>query len=648
MDVNFEGKLNAEQLAAATAGEGPMLILAAAGTGKTRTLVYRVAYLVSQGIAQDRILLLTFTNRAAKEMLERASQLVGSNTGLSWSGTFHHIANRLLRRHASLLGYRSGYTILDQDDSRKLMSDGIKALGLKAKEFPKREVLLHVLSQARNRQRSLEDTVADHFDGFEVDPAPVLAVIKRYEQRKVELGAMDFDDLLVNCLRLLNEHPDVRERYARQFQHVLVDEYQDTNAIQSQLVDALASEYRNLFVVGDDFQSIYGWRGADTRNILEFRERYPDAQIYKLETNYRSVPEVLHLANVTVGCSDHPEEYRKTLKSTREPYRCPTIARLRDGDHQARYVVELLRNFKRDGYRPRDIVILYRAHYHAMELQMALTRARIPHNITSGIRFFEQAHVKDVLALLRVLSSAHDALAFERLLCLLPGVGEVTVRKLWIKLGESFDASDSTMRTALSEALRPAARARWATIVPVVEAYYRAGLSVNGGEVVQRFLDAFYANHAATTFDNPDARVDDIRELALHFGRFENVEQCLSDIALLTNLDAEADAAVDNAESVRLSTVHQAKGLEWPVVIVLWMTDGMFPSQRSLNESGDGDAEERRLFYVAATRAKDELVLCVPEVRRSRDGGVFYCKPSRFIDELPHEVAQTRRISYIG
>lgn len=283
-----------------------------------------------------------------------------------------------------------------------------------------------------------------------------------------------------------------------------------------------------------------------------------------------------------------------------------------------------------------------------MELQMALTRARIPHNITSGMRFFEQAHVKDVLALLRVLTSPADALAFERLLCLLPGVGEVTVRKLWIRLGERFDASDAEARSALAKALRPSARDQWASIVPVIEAYYRSGLSVNGGEVVQRFLDAFYAQHAAVAFDNPDARIDDIRELGLHFGRFENVEQCLSDIALLTNLDAEAAGTGNEHESIRLSTVHQAKGLEWPVVIVLWMTDGMFPSQRSLNDAGGGDAEERRLFYVAATRAKDELVLCVPEVRRMRDGGVFYCKPSRYIDELPHEVARTRRIGFVG
>ena len=648
--VNFEGDLNAEQLAAATAGNGPMLILAAAGTGKTRTLVYRVAYLVSQGVSPDRILLLTFTNRAAKEMLERASRLVHTDGGIPWSGTFHHIANRLLRRHAPLIGYRNGFTILDQDDSRKLMSDAVKALGMQSKEFPKREVLLHVLSQAVNRQRPLEDAVEDHFEDFpDVDPAPVLAVLKRYEERKHELDAMDFDDLLVNCLRLFSEHPDIRKRYAGQFEHVLVDEYQDTNIIQSQLVDALAGENRNLFVVGDDFQSIYGWRGADTRNILEFRQRYPDARIYKLETNYRSVPEVLALANVTVNCSGHPEEFRKTLRATRTAYRRPTVARLRDGDHQALYVADLLRHFKREGYRAADIVILYRAHYHAMELQMALTRARIPHNITSGMRFFEQAHIKDVLALLRVLSCPEDALAFERLLGMLPGVGEVTVRKLWSKLGGRFDAADPAARAALAEALRPGARARWAEVTPVIEAYYRSGPGVNGGETVEQFLTAFYETHAADTFDNPESRIDDIKELSRHFEKFESVEQCLSDIALLTNLDAEADAmGAGGNEAVRLSTVHQAKGLEWPVVIVLWMTDGMFPSTRSLNETGGGDDEERRLFYVATTRAKDELVLCVPEIRRMRDGGVMYCKPSRYIDELPGEIAQTRRISYIG
>ncbi len=647
--ADFENALNPEQYAAATAGDGPALILAAAGTGKTQTLVYRVAFLVSKGVLPERILLLTFTNRAAQEMLARASALVSDDAiGMPWSGTFHHIANRLLRRHASRIGYPPGFTILDQDDSRSLMNAAIKELGHKSKEFPKRDVLLHVHSHARNRELLLEEAVAQHFDGHDVDLAQVLAVVRRYEDRKHELQAMDFDDLLVQGLRLLEEHADLRARYREQFQHVLVDEYQDTNVIQSKLVDMLTGPEGNLFVVGDDFQSIYAWRGADARHILTFPERYPSTQIYKLETNYRSVPEVLNLANVTVECADQPELFRKVLRPTRAASHRPVVARLRDGEHQARYVTEAVRMFRRDGYRPEDIVILYRAHYHAMELQLELTRNRIPHLVTSGTRFFEQAHVKDALCFLRVLSANEDALAFERLLGLLPGVGEMTARRVWKKLGGRFDASSSEHRAALTAALPKGAQPRWQALDPVMMAYYEEELSHDGGEVIDRFLHAFYEQYAYDTYENADSRVDDLRELQVQFARFESVEQCLQDVALLTNLDAEQDLSSEAVGKIRLSTVHQAKGLEWPVVIVLWMADGMFPSSRSLNESADGDEEERRLFYVAVTRAKDELILCVPECRRMRDGGVMPCAASRYVEELPPGAASFKRIGYIG
>jgi DNA helicase-2/ATP-dependent DNA helicase PcrA len=646
--IDFKKELNDEQHAAATAGEGPMLILAAAGTGKTRTLVYRVAYLVSQGVDPEHILLLTFTNRAAKEMLLRAGELVEHPTGIPWSGTFHHIANRILRRHAALLEYRSNYTIMDRDDSRSLMSNCVKELKLQSKEFPKRDVLLHVLANATNSETPLGDAIADHFNEHDVNQAAVLDVLKLYIKKKRELDAMDFDDLLVNCLKLFREHPVVRDRYATQFQYVLVDEYQDTNRIQAELVDALASHHRNLFVVGDDFQSIYSWRGADYRNIIDFKERYPDTRIYKLETNYRSVPEVLKLANVTVDCSGHPQEFRKTLRPTRDPYHNPTVAKLRDGDHQARYVVDLIQQFRRDGYQPSDIAILYRAHFHAMELQMELTRGHVPHVITSGIRFFEQAHIKDVLSLLRILTCPEDALAFERLLCLLPGVGPATVQRIWKKLGQRFESDIPAARATLLDSLRKTGKERWQKLDPILAAYHEEHLSESAGDVIQRFVESFYDTYAVDSFENADSRLDDIQELILHTDKFETIEQCLSDIALLTNLDAEAESlSPAERNAVRLSTVHQAKGLEWPVVIIIWATEGMFPSSRSMNESEQGEAEERRLFYVATTRAKDELVLCAPEVRRMRDGGVMYCLPSHFIDELPRSVFTNRRIGFI-
>ncbi len=647
--IDFEHELNPEQFAAATAPDGPLLILAAAGTGKTRTLVYRVAYLVGRGVAADQILLLTFTNRAAREMLERVGQLLGHAAGVSWSGTFHHIANRLLRRYAHLLGYRPDYTIFDRDDSRTLMGNCVKELKLHAKEFPKKEVLLALAGKAANMQRSYADVAAAHFGEQDVDETAVVRVLTRYAERKRDLHAMDFDDLLVQCLALLERHPGVAERWQAHFRHVLVDEYQDTNTIQAQLVDCLAARHRNLFVVGDDFQSIYSWRGADYRNIIEFNQRYPDAVMFKLETNYRSVPEVLDVANTTVALADHPEAFKRTLRATRGAFRRPRVAHLRDGQHQARYVVDLLSELRRDGYRPRDIAVLYRAHFHAMELQMELTRAHVSHVITSGMRFFEQAHIKDALALLRVLHSPEDELAFCRLLMLLPGVGERTAQKLWQKLGNRFDTDQPTSREALAAALRPGSRARWDQLAPLLPAYHAEQLAADPGEALNRFVDLFYEQYAVDTFDNAESRIDDLRELILNTAQFEHVEQFLSDVALLTNLDAEADEHDANGrESIRLSTIHQAKGLEWQIVILLWMTEGMFPSSRTMNESAEGDAEERRLFYVAATRAKDVLVMCAPEVRRMRDGGVFYCTPSRFVNELPPSQVDERRIAFLG
>ena len=645
--VEFAEDLNEEQLAAATAGNGPALILAAAGTGKTRTLVYRVAYLVSKGIPADRILLLTFTNRAAQEMLERASQLLGGlGGGMPWSGTFHHVANRMLRRYAARVGFSSGFTILDQDDARSLMSACIKEKGLKAKEFPKREVLLHVHSQAQNRSISLRDAIDQHFDGHDVDVHLVLQVLQRYGERKYELRSMDFDDLLVNCVKLLREHADVREQYVAQFEHVLVDEYQDTNEIQSNMVDLLVGPAGNLFVVGDDFQSIYAWRGADTRHILTFPDRYPSTRIYKLETNYRSVPEVLDLANVTVACSQQPDLFRKVMRPTRTPHHRPVIARVRDGSHQALFVVEAIRASMREGYNADDIVVLYRAHFHAMELQVELTRNRIPHVVTSGTRFFEQAHIKDVLCFLRILQTQDDTLAFQRFMTLLPGVGPATAMRLWNKLGGHFDAADSDQRAVLGRGLPKGAQSRWQALEPVMETYYAEALDDNGGRVVALFVEHFYDQYLFDTYENAQSRLEDLEELGLQFEHFESVAHCLQDVALLTNLDAEVDSVAD-AGKVRLSTVHQAKGLEWPVVIVIWATEGMFPSGRSLQESADGEAEERRLFYVAATRAQDELLLCVPEYRRMRDGGGMYCQASRFIEELPREAAQVRRIGYL-
>ncbi len=646
-NLNYDQALNVEQLAAVTAPDGPIFVLAAAGTGKTRALVYRVAYLVEQGVDARRILLLTFTNRAAREMLERAESLVGLRVGGLWGGTFHHMANRILRRHADQLGYGLDFTILDRDDSLSMIKTCLADLKLKGREFPKPEVLMSLVSGAVNRRQNMRRAVEDRFanGAHVVDPADVLKVCECYQRKKRAQNAMDFDDLLINGLILFQEHADVLARYQEQFLYVLVDEYQDTNPIQADWVDLIAARHRNLLVVGDDFQSIYSWRGADYRNIMTFRERYADARLFKLETNYRSVPEILHVANQCIA--GNPRQFQKVLRATRPVSRKPVLALLRDGAHQARYVLEQIRLLRARGVAWRDMVVLYRAHYHAMELQLELARSRVPYAVTSGVRFFEQAHVKDACSLLRVLHNPGDQLAFTRLMGLLPGVGSKTAEKIWRLLDGRFAADMPEKRAALAARLPAAALERWRVIEPVLEAYRTENLAEDPAEVVYRFVAVFYEQYARDAFDDCERRIEDLKEMMNFMATFESAEAFLNEVALVTNLDTEADRPdKTDQDNLRLSTVHQAKGLEWKIVFVLWTSDGMFPSNRSINESGD-DEEERRLFYVAVTRAKDELFLCAPSVRRLPDGETQFFPPSRFVTEIDSACLRREQVGFL-
>ncbi len=640
--IQFEQELNAEQHAAVTAPDGPVLVIAAAGTGKTRTLIYRVAWLVERGIDPRSILLLTFTNKAAREMLDRARGLVGDSVSGLWGGTFHHMANRILRRHADALGYGNDYTILDQDDARRLVKTCTQELKLADKHFPKPDVLLGLYGLAASTERPVERLAADRFEHTPIHVDDIIGVHRAYEQRKRQLNAMDFDDLLVNGLRLFREHPDLLEQYRQRFVHTLVDEYQDTNTIQSSWVDLIAGPGGNLLVVGDDFQSIYSWRGANFRNILSFPERYPGARMYKLVTNYRSVPEILGMANACIA--GNPEQFQKTLKAVRDAYRKPVLAQTRDGREQASFVLERVRALRAEGYRLSDMAVLYRAHFHALEIQLELAQQGLPYAITSGVRFFEQAHIKDVTALLRLFSNPGDELAFQRLLALWPRVGQKTAVKIWNSLGRRCDLRKEATRARLGESIPAAAREAWNAVDLIAGDYEKHALMDDPGEVVHRFVKAYYELYATETFDNAERRLEDIDELINYTSRFDHVDAFLNEVALLTNLDAETDPmAGEDQDALRLSTVHQAKGLEWKVVFVLWMADGMFPSSRSVNETGE-DAEERRLFYVAVTRAKDELYLCMPRMRRTRDGGMNFLSPSRFIEELDPDLMEQARV----
>ncbi len=639
MPVDFERDLNPEQRAAALAPDGPVLVIAAAGTGKTRTLTYRVAHLVERGVPPERILLLTFTNRAAREMLDRARRLVGESVGGIWGGTFHHFAHRLLRRHAPRVGLDPSFVILDDDDAQSLLRRATAEARRAHPHFPKIEVLHDAISLARNRGEDPLVAVPQRFEDLPVPAEVIGAAVRDYTAAKQAVRGVDFDDLLELALALFERAPDVLERYREQFLHVLVDEYQDTNPAQARLVDAVAARHRNLLVVGDDFQSIYSWRGADYRNFLSFPQRYPDARVVRLETNYRSVPGILAVANACIA--GNPDQFQKTLRAVREDGLEPFRADLRDGGQQARFVRETAEELHAAGYAWRDMAVLYRSHYHALEVQLELQHGGLPFRIVSGVRFFEQAHIKDVLAPLRLAADPADQLAFTRLLTLLPRVGEATARSLWRRLGGRWSPLVAEDRARLSAALPAAAAGDWAAW----ERAFAAADLARSAELIHAFTEAFYAQHLQETFEDPERRREDIDELERYIARFPTVTSFLEEVALLTNVDALAHGEDRDIEDrLLLSTVHQAKGLEWPVVFVIWLAEGMFPAGRAIAEGGrEALAEERRLFYVAITRARDHLFLCVPRLRIGRDHSLQFFSPSRFLQELP--AGLVRRVS---
>ncbi|MFN7139834.1 MAG: ATP-dependent helicase, partial [Limisphaerales bacterium] len=388
--IDYAKELNEQQHAAVTAPPGPALVIAGAGSGKTRTLTYRVAFLIEQGIPAERILLLTFTNKAAKEMMRRVADLLGAELQALWGGTFHSIGNRILRRHATLLGYKQDFSIMDREDAKDLMNAvvGEMAIDVKATRFPKAEVLNDIFSLAVNKEKSIPETIGEHYEYFAELAAQIEEVHKGYVARKLSTNAMDFDDLLVLWLKLLRENDDVREQYQRRFQFILVDEYQDTNQLQGDLIDLLAARHSNVMVVGDDSQSIYSWRGANFQNIIKFPERYPKAKVYKIETNYRSTPEILTLANSVIAANVN--QFTKELVPARQSGQKPVLVTCGDANEQAAFVAQRVLELREEGTALNDMAVLYRSHFHALELQLEFTRRNIPFAITSGIRFFEQ------------------------------------------------------------------------------------------------------------------------------------------------------------------------------------------------------------------------------------------------------------------
>ena len=647
--IDYGEELNEQQLAAVSSPPGPVLVIAGAGSGKTRTLTYRVAYLLDKGVEPRNILLLTFTNKAAKEMLERVRALVPRDISEMWGGTFHSVGNRILRRHAEEVGFTKSFSIMDRDDQKSLMNTVIAEceIDTSVRRFPKPDVLISMFSLIENTGVTLEDLLETRYPYFEEWAEEISRVEKRYRQKKRQINSMDFDDLLVLTLQLLQSNDELRGLYRKRFQYVLVDEFQDTNHVQSELVDLLVGEHQSLMVVGDDAQSIYSWRGADMDNILSFPERYPKAEVYRIERNYRSVPEILDLSNAAIKANRH--RFEKDLQAAREGgAMMPALVPLEDPNAQAHFVAQRILELRDEGVELEDVAVLYRAHHQSMTLQMELRNRGIPFQITSGLRFFEQAHIKDVAAFLRFVTNRRDEVSFKRMVSLLPGIGGKNADKLWrgwlaTKWAASEEPPACFSKILESLTVPKKSFSHWEQLGHTLDELVTEEGFARPSEMIFSILEGVYDEVMRESFDNYENRRSDLEELMSYADRFDDILECLAQLSLMSAVDGDPSGSKEelDREQVTLSSVHQAKGLEWKIVFVISLTDGMFPNGRVLDADDEYMLEEeRRLFYVAITRARDELYLTYPQINPKSYSGDVIQRPSRFLDDCPQELLE--------
>ena len=624
--------LNPAQRQAVTVEGGPVLVIAGAGTGKTRTLVHRVAWLVERGVAPEALLLLTFTRRAAEEMLSRARAMHPA-CGLVVGGTFHSLCYRLLRRYGSHLGLAAGFSVIDTADSEQIIRGAVEELGLKARGergFPKPRTIAGLISRARNLEESLEELVTREAGHLLPYLERMVEAARRYQALKREQGLVDYDDLLYLTERLLVEQPELRRELAARWRHLLVDEYQDTNAVQARLVELLGREHGNVMVVGDDAQSIYAFRGARVQNILEFPRRFPGAQVIKLEENYRSRQPILELANALIAQAR--AAYAKQLFTGRQEGPRPRLLRPREQRAQSRMVVERIRELLEQGVPPEEIAVLFRAARHSFDLEGELKAERIPYVKYGGLKLTELAHVKDLMAHLRVLVNPGDFLSWQRILMLIPGVGPKTARQVIAHLVEGPPEEYVGRLAGAPAAGRIAGLGELAGLLESL-----AAPEQRPEEMVSLALD-YYQPLCERLYDDHPRRLADLEELPAVAAQYGTAAEFLAEV-VLDPPEAEAGAEPRRG-AITLSTVHSAKGREWAHVMVIWFTEGRLPAYPSL-EDEEAVEEERRLAYVAVTRAAESLTLLAPREQYLEGSGWREAPLSRFLAELPAEVLET-------
>jgi DNA helicase II / ATP-dependent DNA helicase PcrA len=632
--LDYRKELNEAQYQAASTVEGPLLIIAGAGTGKTRTLVYRVAHLIDSGVDPRSILLLTFTRRAAEEMIRRAGLLIDSRCHQVAGGTFHSFANLVLREFGRRIDLLPSFTIMDRTDSEAVIQEIRAQMGLNTKDrrFPRKQTCAEIFSMALNKQTPLGELIELDYPHLIESNEELIDLNRRYIDYKQTKSLVDYDDLLTKLKDLLATHEQVRNRLSDRFRFIMVDEYQDTNHLQSKIVRLLAATHNNVAVVGDDAQSIYSFRGADFRNIMDFPKHFPGARIIKLEENYRSTQPILNLTNEIIQRA--AEGYEKRLFTRKSVGPRPRLVQAGSEQTQSQFVCQKILELREQGVPLWDLAVLFRSSFHSFDLEIELTRQNIPFVKRGGFQFMEASHVKDLLAHLRILANPQDAISWSRVLLLLEGIGPGANQKIikWLLHGgnpierlRSYPAG-----AKIAQGLK--------TLAQVLEVTSEAELPVEQAQYLMQYYTPILKQNYP---DDHPKRLRDLEHFQGMTERYRNLERLLSDMALEPPNDSIAGVLAVNPDEgpLILSTIHSAKGLEWNSVFIIWALEGRFPSIYNTNTTEELE-EERRLLYVAATRAKQNLFISYPTRVFDKSLRMVLSRPSQFVDGISHRLLE--------
>ncbi len=633
--IPYKKVLNQPQLKAVMFNEGPLLVIAGAGSGKTRTLTYRVARLVEDGIPPASILLLTFTRKASTEMLGRASRLLDRRCEKVAGGTFHSFANAMLRRYARAVGFDTNYSIMDRSDSLSLIGLVKKERNLNTKKggFPRNQTLMNIFSRSVNKAMPVEDIVFDDFAHFHDSIDAITGIFNGYQEHKARHNFFDYDDLLIYLHRLLSDHEDIRNAISSTFNFIMVDEYQDTNLLQAEIMHLLSNADNNVMAVGDDSQSIYAFRGANFANIMEFPEIFPGTTIIGLEENYRSVQPILTLTNTIIEQAE--EKYEKRLFTRKEGGRPPVLVDTGSENNQSLFVVDKIKEVVRTGVPLDNIAVLFRAGFHSFDLEIELSREMIPFIKVGGFKFMESAHIKDLLSHIRVITNPYDRLGWYRILMLLERVGPKTAHDIYEDIARQKAGYVGILQ--LENASPKVSGLKALTELYALIDSMQMSVAEMGAAILR-----YYHPILKRRYDDHPKRLKDLEQLLVIMERYHKLEEFLTDMALEPPNSSIEDGLSDNVdvdERLVLSTIHSAKGLEWHTVFIIWALDGRFPSLHALDSTEDLE-EELRLMYVAATRARENLIITYPSQIFDKASGLYLGRPSRFVAEIPDMILE--------